>query len=44
MALRPKAIVDWTEPALDELGDIARYIHERYPGSTSLSDLRFNDL
>ena len=31
MALRSKAIVEWSEPALDELAQIARYIHGRDP-------------
>jgi toxin ParE1/3/4 len=31
MALRSKALVEWSEPALEELAQIARYIHERDP-------------
>jgi toxin ParE1/3/4 len=31
MALRRKAVVEWAEPALGELGAIARYIYERDP-------------
>lgn len=31
MALRPKAVVDWSESALEELAEIAQYIHEKDP-------------
>lgn len=31
MALRPKAVVDWSESALQELAEIARYIHGKDP-------------
>ena len=31
MALRPKAVVDWSESALQELAEIARYGHTKDP-------------
>ena len=31
MALRSKAVVEWSESALEELAEIARYVHEKDP-------------